>query len=432
MTKPVIIKNELLQPFENKPNLDNSLPLEVHRWSEHPEINLAVNHILQDISSAFQSGRIASKKLHYHVKVVLLDAYCAWLESRDRFVAYSRNKNTYNSTRLKSLRLSGGLLVRVIDALAEAGYLETHKGVHFQNFKRQSRMRATEKLIDCIIGCNVIPSMVSVVRKEIILRDKNKKECKYSKSAITKKMRSAVKRLNEFLAGMSIEIELNRAEKRDILQRMKRMPDFSKRQFYRVFNGKSFRKGGRWYGHWVQGIPREYRRKIRINGEPVCEYDYSGLHIRLLYALKGLPSPVGDVYAIDGYDPSKRPLLKTILQAIINADTLQAANRGAAYQARQKGIPTEKGEVKNLALMLMKKHAPIRQYFCSGMGVELQFIDSEMALDILTDMMAEGIPCLPMHDSFIVPVSRGSELVQAMEQAFFRRYGEVPKIDRKY
>lgn len=430
--KPISIKNELLQPFENKSNLDNSRPLDVHRWSEHPEINLAVNHILQEIRSSFQTGRIASKKLHYHVKVVLLDVYCAWLGCRETFVAYSRNKNTFNSKRLKDLRLSGGLLVRVIDALAEAGYLENHKGVHFEHFKRQSRIRATEKLIDCIIGYNVIPSMISVVKREIILRDKNKKECKYRNNAMTRKMRDAIARLNSFLSDINIEIELNSIDKQDILRIMRRMPDFSKVRFHRIFNGKSFKKGGRCYGHWVQGIPREYRRKISINGEQVCEYDYSGLHIRLLYALKSLPAPVGDVYAIDGYDPAKRPLLKTILQAIINAETIQAANRGAAYQARQMGIAIEKGEVKILAMKLMKKHALIKEFFCSGKGVELQFIDSEMAVDILMDMMDKGIPCLPMHDSFIVPVSRGAELVQAMEQAFFRRYGELPKIDRKY
>ena len=54
----------------------------------------------------------------------------------------------------------------------------------------------------------------------------------------------------------------------------------------RIFNNGSFDEGGRFYGGWWQSIPREFRKHITINHKPTEEVDYSGHHLRILYALK--------------------------------------------------------------------------------------------------------------------------------------------------
>ena len=40
-----------------------------------------------------------------------------------------------------------------------------------------------------------------------------------------------------------------------------------------------------------------------------------------------------------------------------------------------------------------------------------------LAEDILLDLAAQDIPAIPVHDSFIVPLSKGPELVAAMHRA---------------
>ena len=52
--------------------------------------------------------------------------------------------------------------------------------------------------------------------------------------------------------------------------------------------------------------------------------------------------------------------------------------------------------------LIKKNHSDISEFFFSGKGVELQNIDSHMALDIIDFFYKNGIPVLPIHDSFII------------------------------
>jgi hypothetical protein len=91
----------------------------------------------------------------------------------------------------------------------------------------------------------------------------------------------------------------------------------------RIFNKSSFSYGGRYYGGWWQNIPSELRKYIILNRDYTVEIDYSGLHIYLLYALKGIN--FADL-AIEPYlypkekDPlNLRKIIKTMTLAAINS-----------------------------------------------------------------------------------------------------------------
>ena len=80
--------------------------------------------------------------------------------------------------------------------------------------------------------------------------------------------------------------------------------------------------------------------KIRIEDEQTIEWDYSGLHIILLYAIEGL-----DYWKVDGRDPywlegyeqteTLRGLLKIVLLASINAKNLEGAVKGVRHHANK-------------------------------------------------------------------------------------------------
>ena len=46
--------------------------------------------------------------------------------------------------------------------------------------------------------------------------------------------------------------------------------------------------GGRYYGGFYQGMNKEWRKKIKINGLDCTEIDYSGMGIKILYSLNNI------------------------------------------------------------------------------------------------------------------------------------------------
>jgi len=68
--------------------LNHSKPLDVHTWSEHPEVNGFVNEIYE---AHFLGGNEKIRKKH--LKVVLLDLYVTWCCDPNLKIAVSLNPN---------------------------------------------------------------------------------------------------------------------------------------------------------------------------------------------------------------------------------------------------------------------------------------------------------------------------------------------------
>ena len=174
----------------------------------------------------------------------------------------------------------------------------------------------------------------------------------------------------------------------------------------------------------------------------MVELDYSGLHINMLYAMGKLPMPEGDVYHIDGYsnDETFRKFVKRLLQAMINASNRNEARAGiqeSVHRKKDLQLPPEIASTKGKDLYPImdafeRKHDPIKKYFCSGKGIDLQYLDSQMAERVLLQFTDWGYAILPMHDSFIIHHGLESDLNEAMEKAFFDMFGAEINVDLKY
>ena len=70
-------------------DLMNARPLDVHRWSEYPEVNDFVNEIYSTLKS-IKGHQRTGKKL---VKVLLLDLYVAWSGDPSTKIMFSRDNN---------------------------------------------------------------------------------------------------------------------------------------------------------------------------------------------------------------------------------------------------------------------------------------------------------------------------------------------------
>jgi hypothetical protein len=177
---------------------------------------------------------------------------------------------------------------------------------------------------------------------------------------------------------------------------------------FRIFN-ESFRHGGRFYGHFIQSLPKAIRAQLTIGNEPVAEPDYSAHHLRILYALRGLP-PLDDPYLLAGWD---RGMVKLAALILINAPTLQSAVGAIGQRCRINWRTALR-----LIEAIKARHAPIEAHFHSGAGRWLQRIDAEMAERVLLGLIRQGYPALPIHDSFVVPAKREGIACEQMAEAF--------------
>lgn len=193
--------------------------------------------------------------------------------------------------------------------------------------------------------------------------------------------------------------------------------DRSAVNLHRIFNNGVFHEGGRFYGGWWQNVERAVRKLIRINGEPVVELDYGSIQPRICYHLEHVPlAPEQDAYSVSGRDPQVyRNAIKNVVVRLLGMSKEQRQMR---RQGDQLGLfPTTKAFRTFVSEVEASLHA-IQPWLRAGRIGQVQFIESEIADEVLWVLAKQSIPCLPIHDSFIVPASAEVELGRAMYAAY--------------
>lgn len=212
--------------------------------------------------------------------------------------------------------------------------------------------------------------------------------------------------------------------------------NYAGRQLVRIFIDDSMSTGGRFYGGWWQAVPSRYRRNIVIDDCQTVEVDFSGIALRCLYARMGAKLP-NDPYDIGlcftGSSDPRRKLVKTYVNACLNDEK-------GRFRLSKEQLTTVGLSHAELDRRIRSRLKPVAQFFGTGIGIELQFLDSEIAIGILVGLAKQGIPCLPIHDSFIVQAHHELRLVQLMQQEFNRNVGTTcpvsvdldPNVQRRW
>ena len=297
-------------------DFDNSRTLDVHRWSEYPEVNSFVNGIYAEhFASSLteeEKQKLDPEIQKKHVKVVLLDLYVCWLNDPEMCIAVGMSPNLYKAKgRYNSLHISSKTIF-VVGRLKAIGLIDLKPGFNDRReggHSRVTRIWPTDKLIEEFRKAKFSPFEIAshADRETIVLKDEDKKRVEYDETDETVRMRKVLTDYNRLLADAHIDcVHLDQpyvlGKKNKQTGKMTRIGIGADRKFvYRVFNNGSFTQGGRFYGGWWERIKKEHRLNIRINGERVIELDYSGMHAGLLYAEKGVNfwTIGGDPYNID-------------------------------------------------------------------------------------------------------------------------------------
>ena len=219
---------------------------------------------------------------------------------------------------------------------------------------------------------------------------------------------------NEHLLQLQKEMA---TKKNDSADETYRSLHFQRVQLTRIFSRGSMKLGGRFYRGWWQSLPSTHRPHIRIDGKKTVEVDYSGISLRIIYALAGQAFDANaDPYDIGlpqwaGPSDSRRKSVKKIINALIN-------DEDDVYSIPKKDLKLLKVTDDEFRSLLAKKHPLIEKELRSGIGLKTQYIDSQLAEAVMLDLWEADIVVLPVHDSFIVTAGFQMALVSSMQHHF--------------
>ncbi|PWE28758.1 hypothetical protein DDZ14_18805 [Maritimibacter sp. 55A14] len=429
----------------------HSRPLDVHRWSDHPEVNGLVDRVWEEHFRDFHARASGPKpKLRFRdqLKVVLLDLYVAWATDPDLAVGVSLSANAWRTgSRYNALHLSK-VIVTFIHRLDEVGLIDLSLGSYSGpavKSNRSSRIRAAEPLRELFARARFEPADIDVAegRETVILRSGDggggaAKQIEYEDNETTVEMRELLEDYNSCLSSHFIDLpQLDRpfVERRIRTGpregEVQRIPVGPTNAFVRrVFSRGDWSLNGRFYGGWWQQIDKETRSTILIDDVPSVEVDFRGLHVAILSKEKGVPL-TDDPYLLPagllpGVAPAEqRGFVKRLVLTAINA-----AGEKAAYAAFREGYP--KGSpgkaLTNQSLgtligAFLRKHPHLEDCLFSDQGIRLMNVDGRIASEIVEHFTHQWVPVLCIHDSFVVSHERTLELIDVMRDVTARHLG---------
>lgn len=197
--------------------------------------------------------------------------------------------------------------------------------------------------------------------------------------------------------------------------------------YHRVFNNSSLKFGGRYFGHFIQTLPKSERHLLSIDNEPISNVDYSGMHYNLLRWKDGETTEMeGDPFTIQGYE-QYRDEFKMLAYILLNAATrIKHPPEDLKEKLLAKGWNESFTQFKKI---LLANCPLIEKYQGQGIGLELMNYEAQIitkAMQYLMEVHKCGFVC--MHDALMVPTSKTAGTEAVMSRAFFEFTDYHPHI----
>jgi hypothetical protein len=390
------------------------------------------------------------------VECVVANALRAHFYRLSDRVSYSRGVDSY---RLKPSWMSGDSMRRTVDLMEAAGLVSTSKG-QWSGFAGTwegtcSTYWLDEDLADFVQSYGVKAHNIGKRRPHgaRVIRMRGAKDARGKAPELTVELTPEIlksaellHRYNRFVETFDVSVDCTERQKQAACEWHEKNRDKDDRQpgikelelfsrsVKRIFNDGTFERGGRLYGAFWTHVPKWVRQLIRIDGQETLELDFSGLSVRMLYHERGIAYdedpyeiPALEAYAEEQGLPKAhyRSAVKTLLQAILNDEDdeghPEAVKLNETFRPR-----FTRSEVRRL---IEEKHSAIADAFGTGEGKRLQREDSDLAIEIIVNLMDQGILALPIHDSFIVQSIHREALRDEMRRTYRRRFRFDPVIN---
>ena len=345
-----------------------------------------------------------------------------------QIVFYSRDHNHY--ARVRSYAppyYRYATVLAAIDQLDAAGLIVHRQTRPSPRAKQRSCMWPTQALANRLQSIN--PNDLCLMPPPpVVLRDAHKHPIALPHSARIYCIAKDVEAHNVFLGQFAIRISHPNV-KCDAWGRIHCGDlhlDGRRTHYFRVFN-RSMQLGGRWFGPYWQNLPQYIRGTITIDGEPTVEVDYATCHLRLLSARHGI------IVDADGVDPftlpgHRRSDLKLTFNVLVNASRKLQARAALLNELRPGYGPETLNRVLDLIATIQNSFPDLATSWFTGIGRRLQNIDSDICARVQRYLRRQDVPCLSVHDSFIVPASHQLLLREVMDREFAAKVQTLLKI----
>ncbi|MDP5217866.1 hypothetical protein Q5Y75_11610 [Ruegeria sp. 2205SS24-7] len=373
--------------------------------------------------------RKTEHKFRQCLRAICLDLFVAHTADPEMLIGVSRDNSRLSKPRPDHPDfVSARPFLDALEGLIRTGYAE-QVSLGIEASGKSSRIRGTSKLIDHL-GVGQL-KQTHIIDNSDPIRLKvgpkgDKKLTAFLDTAETQRWRANVKRINEHLQRYQVTLDLDPMQFQEMERQRLEQARFDALaevkpiayqrtntgavSLFRVFNSEDWAQGGRFYGGWWQQIPKQYRRHILINGKLTCEFDYSAMHLRLIYKLAGADMPdIDDPYAAP-YGPTHRTAVKRAFAVMLNAKKRPRSSTVPEFNQQELGMTWEQ-----FLDGILEFHEPLRDHMLSGKGTVLQRMDADIAEAVLLKFTSMNLPCLPIHDSFITYSTMADELPDIME-----------------
>ena len=408
--------------------------------------HIVFNHFLHSLLGR----KKLSESLQYTMEIIVLNLFKAWAIHPAMTVGIMRKKSYWDG-RNKSYvnpRLSYRNIINSLDYLLASGWIvEVQKGQQglYGNHGISTRYRASEDLLKLFMQSPIQSTELTHDDSKpcVILRGKKPKKTKANPNPRGKlieydidrnigSMIDKANRINHVLKRTDIGLYLTHDEEKLLYQQMRQREamtlHWDRKFLTRIFN-ENFESGGRFFGGFWQEIPKEYRSRLTIGNCMVAEQDYSSIHFSILYKKEGIE------LSQDPYDLllAPRSINKLTMNIMLNSKSFEECLTACRKNSK---ILMKDISCKTMTEYLNKiedAHHVIKKYFYTGEGIRLQKIESDIAEDIMFNLIKyHQVVCLPVHDSFVVARRHLGLLVEQMNKSSMkilkmRLYSSPPK-----
>lgn len=340
-------------------------------------------------------------------------------------------------------RAFGKPFTKLLDLLADKGVLDRQRPRPVRG--ETGSIRPSKRFMDLVQPLNIgFADFASDPSREVVLLTrvtrtfspetkrtrKSKKLVEYADTPISRAYRIAVQELNAFLDAADITF-LDDGGDPVVDPHIRTLT-----RHFIVFDNHEprFDQVGRLFGGFWMTLKKERRKRIRINGEPVADLDFSSMFTRLAYADMGLPAPDGDLYAVPGLEDyrdgvklamncllfdetKKRRSWPNDLRQGYATDVIDATEADLMEDDAKEGKLPDGWTVSRTKKAILSVHPALGQAWGRGLGYRVMWQESEILMAVLRELMDRGIPALGLHDGLLVPVSGTEVALQAMRRA---------------
>lgn len=434
--------NALESILEPSGGIEHSKGLHLYLVTENKHLLGVCNKVMKGCytASELSTGR-KTGKVRTVIRKLVISLIKGYEEDPTRWQTVSLNKNDWDKGgRYYKLRMKAEQLSKAVHKLADAGLIELVLGnQHWNTEKRkQTKIRALPKLIEAIDIIELAQDKgrwkSEKNRPRIELRDKDKKPIEVAR------LPSHIAECERFLAKYQELLDTTvislpaRAVGEDGVAIAGEFTPYDK-YVRRIFNNGAWNRGGRLAGGFWQGLSKEQRLSILLDGSETIELDIKGTFPVLVYHSLGVDYwgqfsewvEEADPYFLQGYsEEDYRNALKLVFNAAINVTNNGKHQGWLTKIIREKNISQRVNEeAPALIKEFLAKHPKI-PFFDKEFGMYMMFLESEIAIAVMKEFTRLRKPVLTVHDSFIAKKEDEHLLHETIINAYYQVTGYTP------